>query len=217
MRQVSLPHFFNNIREIIMSLQEAEYGLTESAMGHSGQNAGDEALLVKFYLHPRQNAEKTLTEGRPIFDDREYVSIMVPGNKSSVVERPATAMDKQRFPTHYKAFTNRIEGDGDVLQGTPLAEWSGLTRGQVEELRFFNVRTVEQLSTLSDSNSQKFLGVGTLRKKAKAYLEMSEGNAGAERLRSMEDENELLKEQMALMVSKMEALESAGTKKSAKK
>ena len=59
--------------------------------------------------------------------------------------------------------------------------------------------------------------MGTLRKKAKAYLEMSEGNAGAERLRSMEDENELLKEQMALMVSKMEALESAGTKKSAKK
>ena len=68
---------------------------------------------------------------------------MVPGDKCSIVDRPASAEDKARFPKHYAAFQGNNE---DLVQGTPLETWPQLTRSQVEEMRYFHVRTVEQLA-----------------------------------------------------------------------
>lgn len=160
-------------------LAEADYGITE--MAHNAQ-AGDDQLLVKFYIKAKHDPTASEEAGRPIYKDTEYVSIIQPGNKDNVVERPATDRDKQRFPKHYAAFKNRVSDSDEYLEGTLLDEWPGITRSQVEELKFFNVRTVEQLVNLADSGAQNIMGVHTLKEKAKRFLASKADDAAAAEL-----------------------------------
>jgi len=136
--------------------------------------AGDKSLYVKFYYQPVLDKTKSLAEGRPIYQDKEYVDIIVPGDKGNVVTRPVRPMDRQRWPEIYKAFQENAE---QVQIGTPLAVWPGITRSQVEELKYFKVLTVEQLAHMPDSVAQKFMGVNTLRTRAQTFLEASKGMA----------------------------------------
>lgn len=166
-------------------VSEADMAVTQMAFnsqsGQFGPRPGDENLLVKFYLHPRQNKAKSIEAGRPIFEDVEYIRIMVPGDKDNIVERPARESDRARFPRQYDAFKR---GEGDALVGTPLAAWPSIARSQVEELAFFGVKTVEQLASMSDTQIQKFMGLRELRTKAKAYIELAAGNAPLEKMQA---------------------------------
>jgi hypothetical protein len=162
-------------------LQEADYALTEGAFeGPAGRYKGDETLLVKFYKAPKFNQRKSHEAGRPIYDETDYISIMQPGNKDSIVIRPAMELDKQRFSQHWSKYQARQ--DDEQIEGTLLEDWPGVTRSLAEELKFFNVRTVEQLASISDSNGIKIMGINMLKEKATAYLEASETNAAAEQL-----------------------------------
>ena len=115
----------------------------------SNKNAGDDKLLVKFYIKARPDKGKTLEEGRPMFKDVEYIDIRIPGSRDGVGRR-ATDDDKARFPLHYQAFKNRT--DEEFVEGTLLTEWSLIGRSQAEELAFFNCRTVEQLAEMDDKD-----------------------------------------------------------------
>lgn len=164
---------------------EADMGVTDLAMqSSSGRYRGDETLLVKFYTHPRLSGPKTQEAGRPIYEEVPYIEIIQPGNKDSIVRRPATARDKSRFAEHYRKFEARV--DQDTVEGTPLEEWPMVTRSQVEELRFFNIRTVEQLASASDSNLSGMMGVAMLRQKANEYLERAESTATAKQLAELQ-------------------------------
>ena len=146
---------------------EADFGLTDYAMSDHNRHKGDENLYVKFFIHPLQNKEKTLEEGRPIFEDTEFVSIMVPGDKHNIVTRETRKSDFQRFPKQYQNFKNNNK---ELIDGTPLEKWPLITPGQVLEMKYFNVRTVEQLAGLNDSTAQQFMGINLLRERAKEYL-----------------------------------------------
>lgn len=183
-------------------LEEAGFNMTEDAIGNIGRYAKDQNLYVRFFNHPKRDAEASVEAGRPIFHDTEYVSIMVPGDKTSIVERPADVRDRERFPKHYAAFKNN---DEEILDGTPLEAWPGLARSEVEELRYFNIRTVEQLANVSDVHAQKFLGINTLRRRAEAFLEASAGNAATEKLAA---ELEIRDNQIAALTQAVEELKA---------
>lgn len=192
-------------------VSEADLAVTQMAFAQGGQfgpRPGDENLLVKFYLHPKQNKTKSVEAGRPIYEDVEYVHIMVPGDKDNIVERPARDSDRQRFPRQYEAFKR---GEGDALVGTPLAMWPAIARSQVEELAFFNVKTVEQLAALSDTQIQKFMGMRELRTKAKLWLDAAAGNAPIEKLQAEIEERDnviaTMQKQMADLQARLEELE----------
>jgi hypothetical protein len=140
----------------------------------------DAKLLVRFFTKPKQDTVASEKEGRPIFKDTEYVEIRVPGSRD-VVCRPAKQRDLARFPRHYDMFKRRIE---TPEVGTPLAEWPLIARSQVEELTFFNCKTVEQLAEMSDSNAANFMGMNALRQKAKDWLVKATEDAKAEHLSS---------------------------------
>ncbi len=202
-------------------MEEAGMGMTTAAMtGNNNRYQGDENLLVRFYMHPYKDKTATIKEGRPIFSDVPYVHIMQPGNKESIIHRKATDMDKNRFSEHFRKFEARESQES--LSGTPLAEWPGVTRSQAEELKFWNVVTIEQLVGMSDTNAQNFRGMGDLRKRANAFLEVSKENAGAEALAAAERKNVELTEAMADMAKRLEALEggeedAAPTKRTARR
>lgn len=168
----------------------------------------DAKLLVKFEIRERQDLDLSAKEGRPIFKEVEYIDIRIPGDRSSTVCRPATFHDKQRFPKHYEAFKERVEYRED---GTPLTEWPLIPRTMVNELAFFNVKTVEHLVSMSDSNAQKFAGIRTLQQKAKDWLDKVSGDAVESRLREEINEKDAkissLEEVILNLKQRVDALE----------
>jgi hypothetical protein len=187
-------------------LAEADYSLTEQAhLGESARYSGDDKLLVQFYSHAHHNQSKSAEAGRPIFEQVDYVRIMQPGNKDSIIERPARDTDKQRFRRQYEFY--KTHKDGVEVEGTPLTEWPGITRAQAEELKYFNVLTVEQLVGMSDSNAQKIMGVNLLRQRAKAYLEAAEIESAAEALQERDNKIKELEGVILKLSARLDALE----------
>ena len=199
---------------------EADMSLTNMALGsqdnvspmNQAMQPGDELLFVRFYIHPRQNANKTLEAGRPIFDDTEYVEIMQPGNKENIIQRPAQPNDKERFSRQYSAFKNNEE---QQVSGTPIEQWNVLSKAQVEELRYFNVRTVEQLAEISDGSSQQFAGIQSLKIQAQAYLEASEKDKTGKIAKQVEDLQKALEvseQNNTELMKRLDSLESSQQK-----
>ena len=185
-------------------IQDTE-GFTGMAMDVQNRtpNAGDDRLLVKFFVEAVQDNAATLEAGRPIFKDRELISIMVPGSRDGVV-KPATVALQQRFPQHYAAF--KLRQDQEVLEGMPLEEWPGITRSQMEEARFMNIRTVESLANAPDSSLLDKRGFMPLKEKAVKYLELSKDNASAGKLIAAEKRADRLQEQLESLQAQMNQL-----------
>lgn len=194
---------------------EADMGMTQQAMG-DGSQSGDEQLAVVFYIHPKQNEEKSKEAGRPIFEDREYIRIVQPGNKENIIERPATEMDLARFPRHYQAFKQRVN-DEEYVEGTRLEEWPAITRSQVAELKYLHVNTVEQLANLSDANTQGFMGLNLLKQKAATYLEASNVTKAAEEMESLRATNATMAEQLAALQARLDAMDEEPAKPAPRK
>lgn len=137
-------------------------------------------LQVQFHLFPIKDAKRSAEEGRPIYEQREFVKIFVPGDKDNVVDREVEDADRRRFAREYDAWKRGLEAP---TVGTPLSQWPAVDRAQVAELEFFHVRTVEELAGLADSHASKFRGINDLRQKARDYLAAAQGAAPLERLR----------------------------------
>lgn len=147
-----------------MRLGEADFSMTQRAM--EGRSA-DDRLMIKFEFFPHPNEEKSTLAGHPVYDDREYITIIVPGDKTSVVHRPVWAQDKQRFSRQYAAFK---QGASQQSPGLPLKMWGGMTLGQAKEFEYFNVQTVEQLAQMADGHGINIHGFNGLKQRARDYL-----------------------------------------------
>ncbi|KPK73368.1 MAG: hypothetical protein AMJ84_02370 [Acidithiobacillales bacterium SM23_46] len=158
-------------------------------------------MLVKFFVDAVKDDVATAKEGRPIFKEVEMIDIRIPGSKDNIVVRPVRPKDIDRFPRHYAAFKQRTQGESVV--GTPLEQWPLLTKAQVEELKFFNIRTVEQLAGAPDSTGQKFMGFNGLKQKATDFIAAAQGSAPFIALR---EENESMKLTIQQMQDEMKDL-----------
>lgn len=140
-----------------------------------------DTAIPRFFLQPVQNQFLSDKEGRPIFEDKEYIEIRVPGDRKTEWIGSVKEEHRQRFPRHYAAFKLQQEVP---LDGTPISEWAAVTRSQTEELAFAHIKTIEQLAALSDDGLAKSVSMGgfTLREKAQRYLEQAKGNAPMEAL-----------------------------------
>lgn len=195
---------------------EASYEMTDSAFGR--EDKADEKLFVQFTMYPHPDRDATAKEGRPIFKEIEYIMIMVPGDKESIVHRPAWAKDFQRFPKQYSAFKNKQSQEG--VSGTPLRAVGFLSLGQMKELEFFNCYTVEQLAGIPDAHASKFMGIQRLKTLANDYLTAAKETAPLTAIRAEieKKDQELAAANMALadQSARIRALEQAILPKAAK-
>jgi hypothetical protein len=145
------------------------------------QSAEDQKLLVKFFIKPREDREKSLEAGRPIMKDVEYIDIKIPGSRNTGICRPASPKDKARFHAHYEAFKGRMEKPSE---GTPLIEWPLITRSMCENLAFINIKTVENLAGVADAHINNIMGGLNLKKKAADWLEVAADEAPMLKLKS---------------------------------
>ena len=170
---------------------------------------GDNRLFVVFYKDAVHNEGKSAEAGRPIYDDVDLIKIMTPGSKDSMVS-VVDGSHKYRFPKQWAQYQQNAEQIGS---GTPLGEVPWLTAGQRAEFKAINVRTVEQLVGMADSQAQRFMGFHAIKQRAQAYLDLAAGNAPAERLNAIiskqEAEMQVLRDEMEQMRAIMKAQVSA--------
>lgn len=162
---------------------------------------GDNAR-PRFYTEAVQNNFRSQQEGRPIFDEKEFVEILVPGDRKTAWVGQVTDEHRRRWPQLYQAWK---AGQEAPEEGYALEQWAGINKAQVEELRFAKVRTVEQLASLPDDALNRCVPMGgwQLREKAQRFLKQMEGSAQTEALAA---ENASLRETMDLMKAQHEDL-----------
>jgi hypothetical protein len=159
----------------------------------SDTNNADSFLDVRFYI---------CQEGD--FKGKPFIKIVVPGDKTTVIDQPVRDDHKERFPRQWLHFQMQ-SGDGPVI-GTPLKDWfqdqpDELNDNQLAELQILKFQTVEQVATASDNQLQR-IGMGGvgLRERARNYLlnknqKVSSGELDKTRLELAE-----LKAQMAMLL-----------------
>lgn len=183
-----------------------EATIVKQGNNYHAQHGTDNGLHVQFYIESIHDEEASERENRPIYVDREFVKIIIPGDKNTQVCRPidlkGTAQmppDNVRWPAQYQAFKNQQE---QVFEGTPLEQWPPLSKSQVLMFKAANVHTVEQLVSVSDNNLVNLgMGARELQNKAKAFLESAKDGALVMQLQKMIDDQNVqiqaLKNQMA--------------------
>jgi hypothetical protein len=126
----------------------------------------DAQLHVEFYT-----SEEKEYKGVP------FVRIIVPGDKTNIVEQPVRDDHKERFPRQWLHFQiKNSEQDGGVVVGTTLADWhkaapDDITKGQADELGIFKFQTVEQVAMASDAQLQRVgMGAAGLRERARMFI-----------------------------------------------
>lgn len=140
---------------------------------------GDEKLFVQFYRKPVLQPGLSHDAGRAIYKEVDYIKIMVPGDKLSIIERPLDDIDRRRFGDKYQKW---LANAGNVIEGTPLSSLPKMTPSKVEEYKYFGIHTVEQLAEANDNVGQKFFGFNEDKRAAKAFVELAKGNAPIEKM-----------------------------------
>ena len=120
-----------------------------------------------FRWEAKQNSAKSKVEGRPIFDQVPFVTIMSPGDNKNVIDAKVNDDHKSRWPRQWEAFQ---KGSEQPLNGTPINEWPALNMAQVAELKALNIFSIEQLANLDDRGTQEMTGLVTLKQQAQAHL-----------------------------------------------
>lgn len=156
----------------------------------NSREAGDRSVYCKFFLHPVEDQVASADQGRPIYNEHEYIEIRAAGNATNVVVRRATDMDKRRFSGAYRMFK---EGHAEQMVGTPLTEVPWMSKSQIEELMYFRIRTLEQLSAVGDDVCTRMPGLFELKRKAIIVMERADKAAPILSLKKENDElrNEL--------------------------
>jgi len=153
----------------------------------------------RFYMFTRPNPARSEKEGRPQFDDVEMVEILIPGDRLNSPHQIVGETHKKRWPKQYAAFQEKREAP---TEGTPLDQLPGITGSRVEELRYFHIRTIEQLAGMPDDLLMKAAPMDgrAMRDRATRWVAATEGAAGEEKLAA---ENRELQAKMSLMEAQM--------------
>jgi hypothetical protein len=152
------------------------------------QHSDDDKLRVRFSVQAVKHDKKSEEAGRAIYYDQEFIQIIIPGSR----DISTFALDdhyKRRFKKRYDDWKANQEGE-QKIEGTILAELPWMTKSQIAELNYCNVRTVEELAAMSDANAQQFMGNFKLRERAKNFLAAAAGEAPAIKLQAALEERD---------------------------
>lgn len=165
-----------------------------------GTAEADKHLLVRFFTKDVHDKTASAKAGHPVYREKEYIEIRVPGKRDPQACRPATHQDINRFPEHYERFKKRTE---EPTEGWPLKEWAQLTKGQVEQFSFLHIKTVEQLANIADSALGDIKG-GLMFKQAaqKALDERNSGDKLRNEIEELKKQNAELKDSLQLLLAK---------------
>lgn len=141
---------------------------------YGSPQVGRDSTIPRFHIHPKEDPVASASAGRPIFVHEERVQFIQPGNPNQPVE-VVRDDHRNRWPEQYAAFRR---GEDMVTDGTPLEQWSVLSRAQVLEMKAIGLHSVEQCAAINDLALQQ-IGIGgrRIRELAQAYLDDADAQA----------------------------------------
>lgn len=163
-----------------------------SAAGSAARRPAD-PRYVTFYSRPKLNKLKSYGgkilqpdpetgepkevwvkgEGRPVYDAVDYVIVLCPGDKDTVIDRPVNNFDRHAWREKYEAYRNNQSQD---TNGVPLEKWGGVSLERVAEYAHVRIKTVEQLADVPDATlSGLGMNARAEREKARGYLAVMKG------------------------------------------
>lgn len=164
--------------------------------------AADDRLYVEFMREPVLHPGRSKEAGRAVYEERDFVRIHVPGDKSSVVIQPMNEMNLIRFRSRYDKWK---AGQAEAVSGTPLTALPAMTPAKVEEYKFFKIVTVEQLADANDQLGQKFMSFHSDKQAAKRFIEATKGNAPVEAMNAELQKRDAEIENLKTMVEALQA------------
>lgn len=149
--------------------------------------------IPQFYTEPTRNNFKSEQAGRPVFEDREFVRVLIVGDRRTQPVYEVTDEHRERWAREYAAFK---AGQEPPLEGTPLANWPPIGAARAKEFALMNIKTVEQLAGVGDNIVQN-LGMGgrELREQARVFLDVARN--GTAPIAKLIDDNAALKGEVA--------------------
>lgn len=162
---------------------------------------------VKFFNAYNENKEKSLAQGRPIFDEIPSISIQWPGGDETV--RKIEPQDVEEYPELYARFK---AGSEPVSDGLPLSEWPPMTGSAMRELNYLGFKTVEQLSNANDEVKRRMGPLVKFVKLATDWLQAAKSDESEiVRLRQLlereEAQRKLLQHKLELFMQRIEGNE----------
>lgn len=143
----------------------------------------DEGVIAHFRREREFKPFRTQQAGEDVYEDVDFVHIVVRGNDKLEVDRPATDADKRRFPFAWQQYQ---AGKEQAARGTPLDEL-GIPASVIAAYHAKNVFTVEDLAKVSDGNLQSLpSGARDARHRARERVELkkqAQASGEAEALR----------------------------------
>jgi predicted flap endonuclease-1-like 5' DNA nuclease len=153
-------------------LQYNREEIARQGYGTAVSGPGDERLIVLFYNKSVRNVARSKEEGKPVFENRQYIKIQTPGETLNIVDRPVQEQDKKRFPRQWDRY---LQGKEQTADGIPLDLLFPENPAIGDTLQAYGVMTVEQLAALS-GHAIGTIGMGCqeLVNKAAKYLEQAQ-------------------------------------------
>jgi len=175
--------------------------------------SADSRLAVTFYKRSMKQEDESIAAGRPIFKEFDFVRICVPGDNLTEIDTYANESHKMRFPRQWAYYQNQV-GNQEQVIGTPIEEWTIISRSQADELKGIKFATVEAVANASDQQLQRIgmiagMNPYTFRDKAKAFLNLAdkvgETNQREAEIEALRKENEALKAEADAKLAKQQA------------
>ena len=171
-------------------------------------------MAVFFHTVQVQNNFKTMTEKRPIFEEKIFLKKLVPGDSTLVVDRPMREQDIDDFPIEWARFEQKKE---QRVSGTPIDVWSAISETQKAEFKALHIFTIDQFAQLADSVGNKIMGFNDLRDKARAFIAAAKDSAVFDKIRAETDAKLAQQEeemaQLRELVNQLSAKKSGRPKK----
>ena len=179
----------------------------------SDENGADSRLAVTFYKRSMEQKDDSIAAGRPIFKEFDFVRICVPGDNLTEIDTYANNGHKARFPRQWAHYQNQVAGQEQII-GTPIEEWTIISRSQADELKGIKFHTVESVANASDQQLQRIgmiagMSPFAFRDKAKAFLNLADKvgdvNQREAEIEILRLENEALKAESDAKLAKQQA------------
>ena len=171
-------------------------------------------MAVFFHAVQVQNNFKTMTEKRPIFEEKVFLKKLVPGDSTLVVDRPMREQDVEEYPIEWARFEQKKE---QRVSGTPIDVWSAISETQKAEFKALHIFTIDQFAQLADSVGNKIMGFNDLRDKARAFIAAAKDSAVFDKIRAETDAKLAQQEeemaQLRVLVEKLSAKKTGRPKK----
>lgn len=165
------------------------------------QNRTPDKNYVKFYKDKKRMNKLSDEAGRDIYEDRDFVLILTPGQNKTEVRREATDLDKKNYPSQWQQYCQNKE---QMMIGTPLDMVPGIGPSRLAALKMVNIFTAEQMAELPEV---RFHDVGMdarkLQQTCKAFIDKQNPE-----ILALRAENQALATQLAELKAMVEALQS---------